>query len=201
MFLWLWGCPRGCDLWNAGLFCGMPVPNKVDRQLNKILEGFLLWVQDFCLFWVQESFWFEVDITKTPKTHRLGPARMPKSCKYKEKQSNPKGALRRPLWGAAEGGALLFFNLFAAFGHFCWPQPVSDLTSNKKPSWTQNKKKLLEFVFYSRLQLFNENHRKSMKIYKNQWKSTKNNENQQKSIKIYEINKNQRKLMKINENR
>ena len=35
------------------------------------------------------------------------------------------GAKRRPLWDAAEGGALLFFNLFAAFGYLCWPQPVS----------------------------------------------------------------------------
>ena len=34
------------------------------------------------------------------------------------------GAKRRPLSGAAEGSALLFFNLFAAFGYFCWPQPV-----------------------------------------------------------------------------
>ena len=67
----------------------------------------------------------------------------------KLKTIKPKGggAKRRPLWGATEGGALLFFNLFAAFGHFCWPQPVSDLTSNKKPSWTQNKKPSWSFFF------------------------------------------------------
>ena len=61
--------------------------------------------------------------------HWLGPKNTQKLQLNWKTISTGGGAKRRPLWGAAEGGALLFFNSFAIFVYFVGPSLCMLLTT------------------------------------------------------------------------
>ena len=62
---------------------------------------------------------------KSSQQHtQAGPKKYTKIANELKNNTTGGGAKRRPLWGAAEGGALLFFNSFAIFVCFLGPACV-----------------------------------------------------------------------------